>query len=83
MFRAGLQSYLKIVTTRIQWSTLQQHKEVAMCEEGMIIVEASSALLVPHNIIIRNFGFCNYRLQLKFSCMRRMRHMQLQICAFA
>jgi hypothetical protein len=28
-------------------------------------------------ITTRNFGFYNYRLQLKFSCMR---HMQLQIC---
>jgi hypothetical protein len=29
--------------------TLQQHKEVAMlCEEGMIIVEARSALLVEY-----------------------------------
>jgi hypothetical protein len=29
-------------------STLQQHKEVAMlCEEGMIIAEARSALLIP------------------------------------
>jgi hypothetical protein len=30
--------------------------------------------------ITRNFGFCNYHLQLKFSCMR---HMQLQICVVA
>ncbi len=28
----------------------------------------------------RNFGFCNCRLQLKFSCMRLMR---LQICVVA
>ncbi len=33
VFRAGLQSYLKIVTTRMKQSTLQQHKEVSMlCE---------------------------------------------------
>jgi hypothetical protein len=37
MFRTCLQSYLRIVTTRMKWSTLQQRKEVAMlCEEGMI-----------------------------------------------
>jgi hypothetical protein len=28
----------------------------------------------------RNFGFCNYRLQLEFNCMR---HIQLQICVVA
>jgi hypothetical protein len=28
----------------------------------------------------RNFGFCNFRLQLKFNCMW---HMQLQICVVA
>jgi hypothetical protein len=34
----------------MKWSTLQQHKEVAMlCEKGMIIVEARNALFVPHN----------------------------------
>jgi hypothetical protein len=33
VFTAGLQSYLKIVTTRMKQSTLQQHKEVSMlCE---------------------------------------------------
>ncbi len=49
-FKARLQSYLKIVTTGMKWSTLQQHKEVAtLCEEGMIIAEARSALLVPQN----------------------------------
>jgi hypothetical protein len=31
--------------------TLQQHKEAAMlCEEGMIITKARSALLVPQSI---------------------------------
>ncbi len=50
MFKACLKSYFKIVTTRMKWLTLQQHKEAMMlCEEGMIIVEARSALLVPHN----------------------------------
>jgi hypothetical protein len=30
--------------------TLQQHKEATMlCEEGMTIAKARSALLVPHN----------------------------------
>jgi hypothetical protein len=27
MFRAGLQSYLKIASIGMKWSTLQQHKE--------------------------------------------------------
>ncbi len=27
MFRANLQSYLRIVITRMKWLTLQQHKE--------------------------------------------------------
>jgi len=32
-------------------STLQHHKVVAMlCEEGMIIIEAKSALSIPQNI---------------------------------
>jgi hypothetical protein len=49
MFRMGLQSYLIIMTTRMKWSTLQQHKEAAMlCEEGMTIVETRSALSIPH-----------------------------------
>ncbi len=44
VFKVGLQSYFKIVTTRMKWSTLQQHKETIMlCEEGMITVEARSA----------------------------------------
>jgi hypothetical protein len=49
MFKVGLQSYFRNATTRMKRLTLQQHKEAAMlCEEG-IIVEARSALLVPHN----------------------------------
>jgi hypothetical protein len=35
---------------------------------------------LPNHDTTRNFGFCNCRMQLKFSCMR---HMQLQICAVA
>jgi hypothetical protein len=51
MFKAGLHSHLKIKTTRMKGSTLQQPKEAAMlCEEGMIIIEAMSALSIPHNI---------------------------------
>ncbi len=51
MFRVGLQSYFKIVTVGMKWSTLQQHKEVAMlCEEGMTITKARSALRVPQSI---------------------------------
>jgi len=48
MFKAGLPSYLKIATTQMKWSTLQQHKEVAMLfGESMITSEARSALSVP------------------------------------
>jgi hypothetical protein len=48
MFRASLQSYFRIVTSRMKRSTLQQHKEVVMlCEEGMTNVEIRSALLIP------------------------------------
>jgi hypothetical protein len=47
MFKTGVQSYLKIMTTWMKWSTLQQHKEVEMlCEENMTTIEARSALLV-------------------------------------
>ncbi len=50
MFRVGLQSYLKIVTTRMKQSTLQKHKEATMlCEEKVTIAEARSALSVPQN----------------------------------
>jgi hypothetical protein len=49
-FRAGLQSYLRIVTLRMKRSTLQQHKEMVMlCEEGMITAEIRSALLIPQS----------------------------------
>jgi hypothetical protein len=48
-FKVGLQSYLRIAIVGMKQSTLQ-HKEVIMlCEEGMIIVKARSALLVPHS----------------------------------
>jgi hypothetical protein len=48
MFRAGLQSYLRIATIGMKQLTLQQHKEVAMlCDERMIIIEASSAFSIP------------------------------------
>jgi hypothetical protein len=34
----------------MKWPTLQHHKEAAMlCEEGMTIIEARSALLVPQS----------------------------------
>ncbi len=50
MFKAGLQLYFRIAITRMKRLTLQQHKEAMMlCEEGMITIEARSALLVPHN----------------------------------
>jgi hypothetical protein len=40
MFRASLQSYLRIAFARMKSSTLQQHKETTMfCEEGMTIVK--------------------------------------------
>jgi hypothetical protein len=48
VFKVGLQSCFKILTTWIKHSTLQQHKEAAMlCEESMTIVKAKSALLEP------------------------------------
>jgi len=51
MFRASLQSYLRIVNVGMKRSTLQQHKETTMlCEKGMTIAKARSALLVPQNI---------------------------------
>jgi hypothetical protein len=51
VFKAGLQSYLLIVITRMKRSTLQQHKEVAMlCEEVMTTIEVRNALLVPQSI---------------------------------
>jgi hypothetical protein len=48
VFRAGLQSYLKIVILKMKRSTLQQHKEVVMlCEKNMTTTKARSALLIP------------------------------------
>ncbi len=48
VFRASLHSYLKIATTWMKSSTLQQHKEAVMlCEEGMIITKANSVVSVP------------------------------------
>jgi hypothetical protein len=50
VFKASLQSYLKIATSKMKRSTLQQHKEATIfCEEGMTIVETSNALLIPHS----------------------------------
>ncbi len=50
MFKAGLQSYFRIATTRMKQLTLQQHKEATMlCEEGMITTKTRSALSVSHN----------------------------------
>ncbi len=50
VFKASLQLYLKIAIARMKRSTLQQHKEVIMlCEEDITIVEARSALSIPHN----------------------------------
>jgi len=51
VFRAGLQSYLKITIIGMKWSTLQQHKEAAMlCEESMTTIEAKIALLISQSI---------------------------------
>ncbi len=51
VFRVGLESYLRITTTRMKRSTLQQHKEAVMlCEKGMTITKTRSALLIPHSI---------------------------------
>ncbi len=48
--RAGLESYLKIMTTVMKRSTLQQHKETTMlCEKVMIITKARSILSVPQS----------------------------------
>jgi hypothetical protein len=37
MFRAGLQSYLKITTARMKRSTVQQHKEVTMLCRRLVL----------------------------------------------
>jgi len=51
VFRTSLQSYLRIMITKMKQLTLQQHKQTTMlCEERLIIIEARNALLVPHNI---------------------------------
>jgi hypothetical protein len=51
VFRAGLQSYFKIVIIGMKRSTLQQHKEATMlCEEGMTTIETKNILSVPQNI---------------------------------
>jgi hypothetical protein len=51
MFKAGLQSYFIITTSGMKRSTLEERKEATMlCEEGMTIVEAKNALLVPQSI---------------------------------
>jgi len=51
VFRAGLQSYFKIMTVGMKWSTLQCHKEAAMlCEEITTTAKARNTLLVPQNI---------------------------------
>jgi hypothetical protein len=47
MFKVGLQSYLRIVTTRMKQSKLQHKEATMLCEEGMTITKARSALLVP------------------------------------
>jgi len=48
MFRAGLQSYFIITTTRMKVINTKQHKEAAMLsEEGMTTAKVRSALLVP------------------------------------
>ncbi len=50
LFKANVQSYFRIVTKRMKQSTLQQHKEATMlCEEGMTILEARTALSIPQN----------------------------------
>jgi hypothetical protein len=50
VFKAGLQSYLRIATIRMKQLTLQQHKKVAMlCEKKMTIAKVRNALLIPQN----------------------------------
>jgi hypothetical protein len=47
VFRASLQSYVKIAIVGMKQLTLQQHKEVAMlCEEIMTIIETRSTLSI-------------------------------------
>jgi hypothetical protein len=48
MFKASLQSYLRIVTIGMKWLTFQHYKEAVMlCEEGMTTIEARNALSIP------------------------------------
>jgi hypothetical protein len=50
VFKTNVQSYLKIVATRMKWLTFQQHKEATMlCEKGMTIAKVNNALLVPQS----------------------------------
>ncbi len=50
VFKASLQSYLKIMIAGMKQSTLQQYKEASMlCDEGMTTVEIKKSLLVPQN----------------------------------
>ncbi len=48
MFRVDLQSYLKIATARMKWSTF--HQQHHLCEKGMTTTKARNALLVSQNI---------------------------------
>ncbi len=47
MFIVGLQLYLRITIVRMKQSTLQHKEATMLCEEGMTIPKARSALLVP------------------------------------
>jgi hypothetical protein len=49
MYRANLQSYFKIATAGMKWSTLQHKEEVMLCEEGMTTIETRSTFLVPQS----------------------------------
>jgi hypothetical protein len=56
VFKASLQSYLKIVITWMKWSTFQQDKEATMlCEEGMTTAKVKNALLVPQSLVMTFF----------------------------
>jgi hypothetical protein len=64
----------------------RDHESCAVNDGNHVMVPNFSEMistvspLIRASIITRNFGFCNCRMQLKFSYMR---HMQLQICAVA
>jgi hypothetical protein len=49
VFKACLQSYIKIMTIRMKRSTLQHKGAAMLCEKDMITTEARSALLVPQS----------------------------------